>query len=86
MTYLDFLLYVRVTLNFLTLLSFVEFLGLVASLVCVRSSASAMVDGSRLIHDIFLFAFYPIKSGVSCLILRVFAALEVCSRVDGGRN
>lgn len=86
MTYLDSLLYVRVTPNFLARLSFVEFLELVASLFCVRSSVFAMVDGSCLILDIFLFAFYPIKSGVSYLILRVFAALKVCSRVDGGRN
>ena len=86
MTYLDFLLYVRITPDFLALLSFVEFLGLVASLACMRSSASAMVDGSRLIPEMLLFAFYPIKSGVSCLILCIFAALEVCSRVDGGRN
>ena len=72
MTYLDFFLYVRVTLDFLALLSFIEFLELVASSAYIRSSASAMVDGSHLIPEIFLFAF--------------FVALETCSRVDGGRD
>lgn len=63
-TYLDFLLYVRVTPNFLALLSFMEFLGLVASLACTRSSASAMVDDSPLILEFLLFAFYLVESGL----------------------
>jgi len=80
MTYLDFLLYVSITPDFLAPLSFVEFLGLVASLACMRSSASAMVDGSRLIPEILLFAFLLLwKLALALMVEETEVRQNLCS-------
>ena len=57
MTYLDFLLYVRVTPNFPTLLSVIECLELLAISRCMCSSERAMVDESPLTPEILMFFF-----------------------------
>jgi len=85
MTYLDFLLYVRVTPDFPTMLSVVEFLELLAISACMCSSECAMVDGSPLTPEILMFFFLLLWNlAVVWLLEENGGEAERCCRVVAG--